>query len=284
MQGKIGLIVGGNRGIGFALVRALARHWGGAGTVYLTARRAADGEAAVAKLAGEGLRASWLPFELSDPVGPAALAATLRERHGGVDAAVLSGAYAPKAGLPASVDARVMIETNNHGSLRFLRAMAPILNPNARLIVVASGMGTLRNLPDTLRPRFDTKMHGSAEIDRAMDRYVEAAEAGTAAGEGWPDWVNIPSKVGQVAVTRAFAKEAARAGTLPDGALINAACPGLTLTEATKEFMDTVFKGRAAQTPDEAAVDLLWLATLPAGTSAPYGELVQHRKVLPFGD
>lgn len=48
--------------------------------------------------------------------------------------------------------------------------------------------------------------------------------------------------------------------------------------------MDTVFKGRSAQTPDEAAGDLLWLITLPPGTTAPYGELVQHRKVLPFGD
>ena len=48
--------------------------------------------------------------------------------------------------------------------------------------------------------------------------------------------------------------------------------------------MDTVFKGRSAQTPDEAARDLLWLITLPPGTRSPYGELVQHRLVLPFGD
>jgi hypothetical protein len=29
-----------------------------------------------------------------------------------------------------------------------------------------------------------------------------------------------------------------------------------------------------------AAVDVLWLATLPPGTTEPYGELVQHRRVL----
>ena len=33
---------------------------------------------------------------------------------------------------------------------------------------------------------------------------------------------------------------------------------------------------------DDAAVDVLWLATLPAGTAEPYGELVQHKKILPF--
>jgi pimeloyl-ACP methyl ester carboxylesterase len=34
--------------------------------------------------------------------------------------------------------------------------------------------------------------------------------------------------------------------------------------------------------PGEAAADVLWLATLPAGARAPYGELVRHRKVLPL--
>ena len=34
-----------------------------------------------------------------------------------------------------------------------------------------------------------------------------------------------PSKVGQVAVTRAFARQAIRDGALPEGALINAANP-----------------------------------------------------------
>jgi hypothetical protein len=37
-----------------------------------------------------------------------------------------------------------------------------------------------------------------------------------------------------------------------------------------------------AKTPDEAAIDVLWLATLPPGTSMPCGELIQYRKVIPF--
>jgi carbonyl reductase 1 len=37
-----------------------------------------------------------------------------------------------------------------------------------------------------------------------------------------------------------------------------------------------------ALSPDDAAADVLWLATLPAGTREPYGELVQHRKVRSF--
>jgi carbonyl reductase 1 len=161
--------------------------------------------------------------------------------------------------------------------------MAPILNEDARLVVVASGFGTLKSLPPGLWPRFDTS-RGPDAIVATMDGYVAAAEAGTAVAEGWPDWVNIPSKVGQVAVTRAFARAYERDPARRAGVLIDAACPGLTLTDATRHLMDSVFKGRTAQTPDEAARDLLWLVMLPPGTAAPYGELVQHRRVLPFGD
>jgi NAD(P)-dependent dehydrogenase (short-subunit alcohol dehydrogenase family) len=284
MADRVAVIAGATRGIGFALVRALAQAWARADTIYLTARRAADGAAAVERLGIEGLHVRWLPFDLTDPAGAAALATAVRERHGGLDVAVLNGAYAPRADLPAAAEARVMIEANNHGSLRFLRAMAPLLRDHARLVIVASAFGTLESLPASLRPRFDTTAQGPDEIDAAMDAYVAAAEAGTAEREGWPAWVNIPSKVGQVAVTRAFARQYALDPARPDGVLINAACPGLTLTDATRDLMDTVFRGRTAQTPEEAARDLLWLITLPPGASAPRGELVQHRLVLPFGD
>jgi len=277
---RVAVIAGGTRGIGFALVRALAAQWGEAGTVYLTARRTEDGVAALRRLADAGVAAEWLQFDLAEPDAAAALAATLCARHGGVDVAVQNGAYAPRGGEPAAAEARPMIAANNHGTLRFLEAFAPIMRPDGRLVVVASGFGLLRHLPPALHARFDTRRNAPAAIDAAMAAYVATAEAGRDAAEGWPDWVNIPSKVGQVAVTRAFA----RRFTGAPGVLINAACPGLTLTEATRDLMDTVFKGRIAQTPEQAAADLLWLATLAPGTTAPTGELVQHRVVLPFGD
>ena len=55
-----------------------------------------------------------------------------------------------------------------------------------------------------------------------MDAYVADAEGGRAEAEGWPDWVNLPSKVGRVAVT---VLGRAADGALAPGALINAACP-----------------------------------------------------------
>jgi NAD(P)-dependent dehydrogenase (short-subunit alcohol dehydrogenase family) len=284
MPGRVALVAGGTRGIGLALVEAFAQAWTPADAIYLTARKPADGEAVAAQMAAKGLKVAWLPFDLGDPNGPAALADVLRQRHGGVDAAILNGAYVAVPDSPASVEARPMIAANNHGSLRFLRAFAPVMNAEGRLIVVASGLGTLKQLPEPLRARFDTNANDADAINAAMDGYVAAAEAGTAESDGWPEWVNIPSKVGQVAVTRAFAKAYARDPDRKPGVLINAACPGLTLTDATRDILETRFKGRAAQTPAEAAAGLLWLATLPPGTTEPYAQLVQQRRVLPFGD
>jgi len=63
------------------------------------------------------------------------------------------------------------------------------------------------------------------------------------------------------------------------GILINAACPGLIDTPASQPWFTNM---SGAQSPDEAGSDVVWLATLPDGRREPYGELVQHRRILPF--
>ncbi len=284
MTKKIAIVLGGTRGIGRALAKSLASSWNGNGIVYLTARRQVDGEQTVDSLKAEGVAVDYLLFDLADQQAAARVAEVLRTRHGSVDIVVQNGAYMARAGVPAIEDARLMIETNSHGTLRVLRAFLPILKENGRMIVVASSFGVFKSLPQHLRGRFITTNGDPDAINRAMDDYVAAVEAGTAASEGWPDWVNIVSKVGQVAVTRAFAVWARQSGVLPRGVLIDAANPGLALTDATRDFMGTIFKREDAQTPEEAARDLHWLATLPDGTAGPFGELVSHRQVIPFGD
>lgn len=281
---KIAVVLGGTRGIGRALAKSLATSWRGNGTVYLTARKQLDGKETADALKAEGADVDSLLFDLVDPDAAARVAEILRTRHGGVDIVVQNGAYMARAGVPAAEDARPMIETNSHGTLRVLRSFLPILRENGRMIVVASSFGVLRSLPAHLRERFITTSGDPDAINRAMDDYVAAVEAGTAKSDGWPDWANIVSKVGQVAVTRAFARWAKQTGALPAGVLINAANPGLTLTEATRDFMGTIFKREDAQSPEEAALGLHWLATLPDGSSEPFGELVGNRHVIPFGD
>jgi carbonyl reductase 1 len=83
------------------------------------------------------------------------------------------------------------------------------------------------------------------------------------------------SKIGQVAAVRIMARDHAR----QRGILIDAACPGLIDTEASRPWFDDMSTAKSA---GEGAVDVAWLATLPAGTTEPYGELVQYRVVLDY--
>ena len=145
------------------------------------------------------------------------------------------------------------MDTNNLGTTRMLRAFAPVLRPGDRLLVVASDFGTLNNLPDMLHGRFDTDAMSLDDVDAVMLSWCAAVLDGMAGSDGWPEWINIPSKVGQVAAVRALARER-RAADARTGTLIAAVCPGLIDTAASRPWFSDL---SGAQTPEQAATPLL---------------------------
>jgi carbonyl reductase 1 len=278
---RVAIVTGANRGLGLALVRALCRQWGSEGTIYLTARNPERGRQAVELLRAEKLAPTFHALDIADVASIQAFADHIRSRHGGVDLLIQNAAYSPLPGIPGAIQARTMMHTNNHGTARLLEAMRPLLRNGARVLVVASGFGTLTQLPPHLQARFDTDHMTLSQLGAVMDAYVQSVERGTAQAEGWPEWINIPSKIGQVAAMRIFARELAGDPTAPRDLLVDAVCPGWTVTDASRPYLEQM-PNPEARTPDESAVDVLWLATLPPGTRAPYGELVQYRRVIPF--
>jgi carbonyl reductase 1 len=281
MTKKVGIILGGTRGIGRALVTALARQWGDDGQVYLTARNSKDGEQVVSDLAVKGLNVAYLLFDLADPASPERLAVDIRQQHDGINLLVQNGAVMPRPDVSAAQDARPMIAANSHGTLRVLRTFAPLMRANGHISIIASGFGVLSSLPDQLANLFRNAGDDPDAINAIMDAYVNAAEKGEDIAAGWPAWANIPSKVGQVAVTRAFARSGRENGLLAPGVLITSANPGVTRTEATEGFMDTVFKDSYVQTPEEAALGLM--KGLSLSPDAPvHGEMLEHGQVVPF--
>ncbi|MFC4913958.1 SDR family NAD(P)-dependent oxidoreductase [Actinomadura gamaensis] len=275
---RIALVTGGNQGLGLALVRGLSREFGEDGVVYLGARDRGRGEAAVRGLEAEGLALRLELIDVSDGESVRACARRIADRHGGVDVVISNAAARISKDVPDERQVRAFVDTNNHGTHRMIEAFGPLLNDGARFVVVASAFGTLESLDPRLHALFDTDRMSLDDVADVMNRYVDAVEAGRAAAEGWPDWINVPSKVGQVASVRVTARQWAEEAARRD-ILINAACPGLVDTDASRPWFDDMSQ---AASPDQAAVDVLWLALLPAGTREPYGELVQYRKVLPF--
>lgn len=275
---KVALVSGSNQGLGFALVEALCKRLGPDASVYLTARDPSRGEEAVRRLRDRGLLPMFHLLDVTDDASVASLAETIRARHEGVDIVISNAAARISRERPQAEQVEGFVNTNNHGTFRMIRTFGTMLRDNARFLIVASGFGSLRNLSPELHGGFDVKTRSLEDIERLMDDYVHLVETGQAGAHGWPEWINVPSKVAQVAsakiMARLMKKEAARRGIL-----INAACPGLLDTDASRPWFDDM---SAAQSPAKGAEDVIWLATLPGGSEAPYGELVRHREILPW--
>jgi carbonyl reductase 1 len=281
-EGRIAVITGANRGLGLSLVRALCQLWKSPDQVYLTARDPHRGEEAVASLRREGLSPIFWQFELTDGRSIEAAVDHLRTKHGGVDLLIHNGAYAALPDRTGKEQVRLMIDTNNHGTHRVLTAFRPLLKAQARVLVVASGFGTLSSLPPQLHSRFDTEHMSLGELQQTMDAYVDAVEGDRADSEGWPAWINVASKVGQVAAARIFARELLEDSKAPPGILVNSVCPGWMITDASRPYLKDLPPKVEPKLPDDAAPDVLWAGLLPTGTTAPQGELLQFRRVLPW--
>jgi carbonyl reductase 1 len=274
----VAVVTGANQGLGLALVRRLCRQLGPSGVVYLTARDADRGAAAVELLRAEGLEPQLQQLDVTDDRSVAELAAMLQRQHGGVDIVISNAAARIVPQVAPADQVAQFVDTNNHGTYRVIRALMPLLRDGARFLVVASSFGSLRNLSSQLHDRFDVEHLSLEAVEAVMDEYVQLLRSDQAAAAGWPEWINIPSKIGQVAAMKIMARMLRPVAEQRD-ILINAVCPGLVDTDASRPWFADMSR---AQSPDQAAVDVVWLATLPAGTRAPYGELVQHRQIIPW--
>ena len=271
MKSRTALVTGANQGLGRALVAGLAARLRPADRVLLTGRDPERVRAAVAALPTTGARVDGRVLDVRDPDAITALAAELGE----VDI-VFSNATSrmrPDADLAAEVDA--VAETNNLATSRVLREFAPRMRPGGRLIIVASALGTLDKLDERVRARFAAAATNLDAVDALVAEWRAAVKAGRSE---FGTWLNIPSKVAQVAAVRAVARER-RDEDLARGVLVAALCPGLIDTAASRPWFADM---SSAQTPDEAAAWPVELAVGEAFDPAFYGELVQFGRVLPW--
>jgi NAD(P)-dependent dehydrogenase (short-subunit alcohol dehydrogenase family) len=271
---RTALVTGANQGLGRALVAGLAAAMGRGDRVLLTGRDPGRVDAAVAALPTTGAHVEGRVLDVRDPDAIAALAAELGE----VDI-VFSNAtsrMSPDDDPADQVDA--VAETNDLATTAVLRAFAPRLRPGGRLIIVASALGTLDKLDERVRARFVEASASLDAVDELVAQWRAAVHAGRAEAEGFGTWLNIPSKVAQVAAVRAIADER-RDADLAQNKLIVALCPGLIDTDASRPWFADM---SSAQTPEQAAAWPVELAVGDGFDPAFYGELVQFGTVIPW--
>lgn len=144
--GRIALVTGANKGIGFEVARGLGR----AGhTVLLGSRDAANGERAAETLRGEGLDARAITIDLNDEATIAAAAKRIEDEFGRLDVLVNNAGIAtPGDGTPGEVETDVLrrtFETNFFGTHAVTRVMVPLVRRSdaGRIVNVSSGLGSL---------------------------------------------------------------------------------------------------------------------------------------------
>jgi NAD(P)-dependent dehydrogenase (short-subunit alcohol dehydrogenase family) len=270
---RVALVTGATQGLGLALVEGLAHRMAPHDTVYLTGRDLTRVTEAVEAVPGGGAQVRGELLDVADPHAAARLARQLRDRHGGVD--IVFGNAVMRVG--PDDDPRAVIEqyteVNNFGTTRLLRAFAPLVRDGGRLIVVASSLGTLHQLAPVLHRRFDG-LPSLDEVDRQVAAWRDAVKDGSARAGAWPGFVNIPSKIAQVAAVRTLAAQR-RERDAERGVLVAAACPGMLNTPTSALWWDV----STAASPAEGAVALLDLAFDPVRPGQ-YGELVRHGEVV----
>ena len=222
------LITGASRGIGRAAATALASEgW----RVLAGVRDAAT--------APPGTQAELL--DMADAASIEALAQRLVARNERLDALVNNaGVY--------RAPARQVWDVNVLGPLRLTAALQPLLEPNARVVMVTSGLGQLSSQPRRLVKRLTHPELSLADIEQL------AREAPGGYGE---------SKATLNAMTRLFAARLA-----PQGILVNATSPGWVRSD--------MGGASAPRSLEQGAASVLWGVRLSAG--GPTGGVFQDGK------
>ncbi len=274
---RIALVTGSNQGLGRALVEGLAARLGPADLVLLTGRdqgRVTDAAQEVANLPGTRSQVEGRVLDVTDTDAIADLATDLRRRHGGVDIVISNAVTRMLPGESQAARADEFIDVSNTATHAMLRSFGPVLRPGGRFLVVASSLGTLGHLDPALHHLFD----GASldQVEYAVESWRSAVHHGTTAEAGWPLWLNVPSKVAQVAAVRAVAAER-RERDLATGTLVASVCPGMVDTATSRPWFSDFSEARS---PAEAAGAVLDLVFSEHVDPTLYGELVRFGKAL----
>ena len=141
-------------------------------------------------------------LDVRDGASVTALAPALGERQAGSIASNAAARITPQ--VPAEQQVRTFVDTqqprhppDDQGVQAAAQRRRPV-HRGGQLV------GMLASLDPRLHHLFDVGCMSLTDLAKVMDDYVAAVETGRAAAQGWPAWINPPSKVGQVASRQLF--------------------------------------------------------------------------------
>ncbi len=148
-EGKVAVVTGGNKGIGFEICRQLARQ---RVEVILTARDEAKGTKACEVLRKEGVPARFHPLDVDNPGSIRRLREFVEREFGRLDILVNNAGINIDAEVTAAdVDIETVsrtVRTNVYGPMLMCQAMLPMMRRHdfGRIVNVSSTMGSLTEM------------------------------------------------------------------------------------------------------------------------------------------
>jgi len=217
-EGKIAMVTGGNKGIGFEICRQLARQ---GMDVLLTARDETKGKEACDSLRKEGIRVRFHPLDVDDPGSIRRIREYVEKESGRLDILVNNaGVNLDGEKTAENVDIETVdrtIATNAYGPLLMCQAFLPLmrLHNYGRIVNVSSTMGSLTEMAGGY-PAYRVSKAALNAVTRILAH--ETMGTNIRVNSMCPGWVR--TDMGGPEAERSVAEGADTAiwlGTLPDG-------------------------------------------------------------------
>jgi NAD(P)-dependent dehydrogenase (short-subunit alcohol dehydrogenase family) len=196
---RIALVTGANKGLGFEMARQL----GQAGvTVFLAARDPQKGEAAAAKLRGEGLDARSLKLDVTDKRDHAAASAFLEKNFGRLDILINNAGISAEALGSGRVSTTTgdaihrTFDTNFFAPVALTQVLLPLLKKSdaGRIVNMSSILGSQTLHADPKSPIYDFKSFSYDASKTALNSFTihlahELKDTRIKVNSAHPGWV-----------------------------------------------------------------------------------------------
>ncbi|XP_076467881.1 carbonyl reductase [NADPH] 3-like [Babylonia areolata] len=272
---KVAVVTGSNKGIGFAIVRALCKQF--EGDVILTARDEGRGKEAQKSLESEGLNPKFHQLDIDNKVSVEKLRDFLKAQYGGLDILVNNAgiAYKMNSTAPFAEQAERTVCTNFFSTLTACQVLFPLLRPHSRVVNVSSMSSQMAivKCSTEIQNRFKDQALGVDGLKQLMSDFVRLAKEGKHKEAGWPETAYGVSKIGVTVLTMIQQRQMDTDSR--EDIMVNACCPGYVATDMSS------FKG--IKTIDQGAQTPVMLALIPPSADSPRGQFVSEKTIQKWG-
>ncbi|GIY73899.1 carbonyl reductase 1 [Caerostris extrusa] len=244
MAKRVAIVTGSNKGIGFAIVKALCSKFDG--DVFLTARNEERGKSAVEKLKAEGLNPKFHLLDIEDIDSIKSLAAFIKSEYGGLDVLVNNAAIAYKMADTAPFAE----QAENTTKINFLQ--------HTIVVNMSSSAGQLSYIPDkNLQQKFLSESLTEEQLCDLMKQFILKMEQIVIHVGGCCTWGVQCNCSRQTELRTAVSWKVH---------------PGYVDTDMTSH--------KGVLTPEQGAEAPVYLALLPPNVETPRGEFVWNDKTV----